>query len=514
MADGRIVEDAPTPYTELGISGVARYGGISRVYEEFLRELQGPAGMKLLREQRDNCPITGAFLFAAEYLARGTTFRVEPSAQPGVDKRMAAAVAERIRGAMFDDLETTWPDTISEALTMLPFGWAAMEMVFKKCQGSAPAQAAPLETPQLAGVQPEPGKDAAGPEGQGPAAAQTKFYPSRFKDGMIGWRKWGLRAQETMFMWEWDDESNPLVLQQMAPPDFKIRRIPLSKCLHFRTQTAKNNPEGRSILRNSVPSYLYCKNIQWVEGVGIERDLAGYPYFQVKEPDPAKGMVPPDIWNKNNPEMVILMNQLKTLVKSVRRDEQEGMVLPYWLNFTLASTGSRRAFDTNAVITRYQQRIAMTVMADFIMLGHEAVGSKALASTKSYLFTRSLTAFLTTICSTVNRFGIPLLMKLNGLPAELTPTLVCGDVDEVPLESLGQYISDLAGAGAPLFPDAELEEELRRRGSLPSAPADGALEFAPGAQEEEDPIVKPKPTVATADKRIGKRLARHAARRY
>src|SRR5713226_10709202 len=67
------------PFVELGITGVTRYGGISRVYEEFLKELQGPSGMKLYREMRDNDPITGAFLFAAQHLARHTTFRLDPA---------------------------------------------------------------------------------------------------------------------------------------------------------------------------------------------------------------------------------------------------------------------------------------------------------------------------------------------------------------------------------------------------------------------------------------------------
>lgn len=532
-----------TPYTEIGVSGVARYGGISRVYEEFLKELQGPTGMKLYREQRDNCPITGAFLFAAEYLARGVAFRVEPSVLPGVDRRMAAAVADRIKGALFDDMETTWPDTLSEILSMLTFGWAAMEMVFKKCHGSEITGAAPTSMLQLAGApsgvaspNATPGREVAGPAGQGPHAPDTRFYPSRYKDGLIGFRKWGLRAQETLFMWEWDDESNPLVLQQMAPPDYKVRRVPLTKCLHFRTQTAKNNPEGRSILRNSVPSYLYRKNMQWVEGVGVERDLAGYPYFQVKEPNVNLGLQVPDIWNKNNPEMVALMTKLQAMIKAVRRDEQEGMILPWWLTFNLASTGSRRAFDTNAIITRYDQRIAMSVMADFIMLGHEAVGSKALASTKSALFTAALSSLLDNVCAVVNRFGIPMLLRLNGIPGELAPMLAHEDVEETPIDAIGSYIQSLAGAGMPLFPDADLEEELRRRASLPTsgvhdAQADllsedmGREDTAlPGAEESPKPAptaaapVAPRPThagpVAVPAKRFTKRQGRRNDRRY
>ena len=58
----------------------------------------------------------------------------------------------------------------------------------------------------------------------------------------------------------------------------------MEKCLLFRTQTHKNNPEGRSILRNAYRSWYFKKRIEEIEGVGIERDLAGIPIAYV---DPA-----------------------------------------------------------------------------------------------------------------------------------------------------------------------------------------------------------------------------------
>ena len=74
------------------------------------------------------------------------------------------------------------------------------------------------------------------------------------------------------------------------------------------------------------------------------------------------------------------------MVKSIRRDEYEGLVLPHGFEFELVSTGGARQFDTNAIINRYDTKIAMTVLADFIMLGHQKVGSFALSSDKTELF--------------------------------------------------------------------------------------------------------------------------------
>lgn len=441
-------------YTNIGISGVARYGGISRVYEEFLKELQGPQGMRLYREAIDNDPIIGAILFAIQFLCRGVSFRMDmPVVRAGMDARRAEQVTHRVKGALFDDMDTSWPDLLSDILTMTAYGWAFHEVTYKKCQGSGTGES--LLPPDLSQIR-----------GQG--AEPQKFVPSKFDDGFIGWKSWGLRAQDTLFMWEWDTDSRAVVMQQQAPPDYKIRRIPLAKGLLFRTQLAKNNPEGRSILRNAMTSYLLKKNLQVVEAIGIERDLAGYPVISTVMPDTTKGVVPPDLWNPNDPAMVNLLSQTQRLVKAVRRDEQEGMVLPWWLKFELLTSGGSRSFDTTKIITRYDKNITLSVLADFVMLGHESVGSKALASTKSQMFTTALDALLDNVCAIINRFAIPQLLKLNGIPLEYCPHLEHSDPESIPLESLGRYIQALSSAGMPLFPNGELEESLLRMAKLPT----------------------------------------------
>lgn len=423
-------EDRGTAFSSYGISGVSRYGAISRVYEEFLKELQGPQGMKYYREMADNDPICGAILFAANHLCRKVSFSFKPADESNEAKK----VADFVGSCIFNDMENNWPDTISEILTMITFGWSVLEFRMKRRLG--------LNPPSF-GL-PEPGTNLSR-EGIGTIVSGRP--PSRFDDGKVGFRSWGLRSQETLFMWEWDEDSKATVMQQMAPPDYRIRRIPLSKTLHFRTQVSKNNPEGRSALRNAFTSYYMVKNLQIFEGIGIERDLAGYPVMQMKEPDPAKGQMPPDIWNTKDPNMTVLLGALQKIVRSVRRDEQEGLVLPWWVEFSLVGTGSRRRMETNQIIGRYHQRIAMSMMADFIMLGHEAVGSKALAATKISLFTSALSSFLDTIGATIDTSAVPTLLQFNSIPQELAPTFQHGDVENVNLEELGNFIAKIAGTG-------------------------------------------------------------------
>jgi hypothetical protein len=204
-----------------------------------------------------------------------------------------------------------------------------------------------------------------------------------------------------------------------------------------------------------------------IEGIGVERDLAGLPV----------AWVPPEILDPNAPQAEKnVLAQIKKIVVNIRRDEQEGVVFPLAYDeeghkvydLSLLSAGGRRNFDTNAIISRYQDNIAMTVLADFILLGHETVGSFALSSDKSELFSVALGAWLDNICETFNRKGIQQLFALNGWSTENLPKLCHGDIQSMPLDELGTYISQLAQAGMPLFPNSALEEQLLSNAHLKS----------------------------------------------
>ena len=228
----------------------------------------------------------------------------------------------------------------------------------------------------------------------------------------------------------------------------------------FRTESVKDNPEGRSILRNAYRSWYFKRRIQEIEAIGIERDLAGLPVIHAPERV--------EIWDQD-PDMVKINGALITMVKNLRRNESEGLVLPHGYEAELLSTGGTRQFDTNAIINRYDTKIAQTVLADFIMLGHEKTGSFALSSDKTELFSVALGAFLDIICETFNNQGIPSLIDINGSHfdgIEDYPTLAHGDVDKRDITKLSTFLKDMVGTGI-LIPDEELEDYVREAANLP-----------------------------------------------
>lgn len=256
----------------------------------------------------------------------------------------------------------------------------------------------------------------------------------------------------------------------MPPPDYGFITIPIKKAMLFRTESAKDNPEGRSILRNAYRPWYFKRRIQEIEAIGIERDLAGLPVFHVPEGT--------DIWDDTDSEMIKINAALTKMVKSVRRDEYEGLVLPHGFEFELVSTGGARQFDTNAIINRYDTKIAMTVLADFLMLGHNKVGSFALSSDKTELFSVAISSFLDVICETFNNQSIPALIDINGDHFNgITdyPKMTHGEIEDVDIKSAGQYIKDMAGIGI-LVPDDGLEDYVREIGHLPERTTDSRRE--------------------------------------
>ena len=184
-------------------------------------------------------------------------------------------------------------------------------------------------------------------------------------------------------------------------------------------------------------------------------------------------------------------------MRNIRRDENEGVVLPSGFELELLSTGGTRQFDTNAIINRYDTRIAMTVLADFIFLGHQQNGSWALSSDKTELFAMAIGAFLDIICETFNSQGIPALIDINGQHfAGITdyPKMTHGDIENADITKISTFIKDMTGIGV-LMPDDGLEDYIRQVGNLPERTVD-SRESDPQRDRQQNDNQPPEPETA------------------
>lgn len=329
-----------------------------------------------------------------------------------------------------EDMDVSWTDFISEVLSFLTYGWSYHEIVYKRRGGNS----------------------------------KRKETNSKYNDGLIGWRKLPLRSQDTLERWEYEGD-DLRGMWQSAPPNYEKIFIPLEKALHFRTKSRKGNPEGRSILRNAYRSWYFKKRIQELEGIGIERDLAGLPV-----------LITPEGFDISSPENLPQKLMAERLIRTVKRDENEGILLPHGWDLKLLTTGGSRQIDTNETIGRYNTAIATTMLSDFVTLGHEGVGSYALSSDKTALFASAMGAFLDVICQVMNNQAIPRLIDLNGDKFRHIsdyPKLVHGDIESRNLEELGNFLKTATGAGI-ITPDETLEDHIRREACLPERDPDTA----------------------------------------
>lgn len=408
-------------FTELGSSGLRRSGGI--INEEFLPNLQGVKGFKVYREMRDNDPVVGAMLYAIDKVVTRLEWKVE-----GEDERTAVFVQECL-----DDMSDSWDATLQNILSMLVYGWSFHEIVYKI---------------------------------RGGLTGDPKTN-SRFKDHRIGWRKWPVRAQETLQEWMLDERGGIQGMVQMDPSGGGLHRMPIDKALLFRTTTNRNNPEGYSLLRNAYRPWFYKRRIEEIEAVGIERDLAGLPM----------AFVPPEyLMGSANAAQKAVLQAVTEIVQNVKRNEQEGIVFPAAydeqgnrvFDLQLLSASGARQFDTGAVIQRYDQRISMSLLSDFLLLGSDKVGSFALGTAKVDLWTLAVDSIAKTIAEVVNQYAIPRLLKLNAMRTDKMPELTYGQVSSVELSEVADYVSKLMGVGA-ILPDPGLEGHLRSLGDLPES---------------------------------------------
>tara|TARA_R110000824_G_scaffold200218_2_gene384213 strand:+ start:1107 stop:2531 length:1425 start_codon:yes stop_codon:yes gene_type:complete len=429
----------------LGVTGLNRQGGL--VNEEWLRQLEGTKGVKVYTEMKDNDPIIGAILYAIKTLVRQTKATVQPSGTSEKHHYYAKFVNECL-----SDMSVSWPDFLSEALSMLPFGWAYFETLYKIRSGHT-------DDPKTNSI---------------------------YRDGRLGWRKFGIRAQDTLYRWEFSDEGETLGMWQMAPPNYELTFLPIEKCVHFRTESHKNNPEGRSILRNAYRSWFFCKRIQEIESIGIERDLAGLPVMQV----------PLELLSSNaTAAQKAVVDDFRDMIQKIRRDEYEGVVIPSetdidgnpsGFKLSLLSSGGRRPIDVNEIVKRYESRTALSVLGEFVLLGMDSHGSFALASSKTTLFAQALGTYLQTISTTFNEQAIAPLMRLNGWPeAEYYPKLVFSDIETPDVRELGAALTGLAGAGL-ITPDDTLEKWIREFANLP--PVDLGSERPAEEEAHEDEL--------------------------
>ena len=380
---------------EEGYTGLDEQSGY--INEERINALRGSNGMRTYREMAENDSTIGAILFTLKSLIKGAKWMVQPYEDTPLDQKNADFVEE-----CFGDMRFSMQDTIEEALNFLEYGFSVGEIVFKKRNGE-----------QL-----------------------SKTRSSKYNDKKIGIAKIAGRDQWSITQGKWhyglavDGTEDEVIGFRQQTISGQTADVNINNCLHLRTTVVKDNPEGKSILRNGYRSWFYKTKIENIEAIGVERDLAGLPVATI----PASWMSKDADENSK-----ALYAAMKKIVKNIRNDEQASLVLPFvpdehgnnTIKLELMNSGGKRQFQTGEIIRRYDTGILMSVIMDFLMLGTSGGGgSYALAYTKADIFTQALRAWVNIVEDGFNTQVIPKLMNINGYNGNM-PKLVAVGIEKI-----------------------------------------------------------------------------------
>lgn len=396
----------------VGDTGLRHQGGV--LYEEHRQALVGDRAIAVYKEMSEEDSTIGAALLAIDNLVRRVPWDFEPAPDSEAEGERWADLCRSAIG----DMSMSWADTISSIFTMVPFGWSYHNVVLKRRDGEQPYK----------------------PDDPNAAAS------SDYDDGLVGWRVLSPRSQDSKLRWELDTAGNVRGMWQQ-PLVGPAVLIPIERSALFRTSTKKNSPEGTSALRTAHWAYFALRRIEIAEGIGVERDLCGIPV----------GGAPNDYLKTDaKPAHQAAVAGMKRALMNIRNNENAALIWPTEYDdkgnekfpLKLMTSGGRRQFDVSAIIQRKRAEMAGCLLADWLSIGHEQNGSRAVAMPKMDLFTTCLGTWTQGVADIFDAHLTPRLMRANGVAAKLRPRLRPGKVDQVDMEQFAQAWSALVNSGA------------------------------------------------------------------
>jgi hypothetical protein len=299
-----------------------------------------------------------------------------------------------------NDMERPWSMVLGDVLSMFQYGYSILEKVYKIRRGDS----------ELAEMR------------------------SDYDDGLIGWRDFSPVGQDTVTQWIYD-ENGKIVRVEQQTNAHGTKVVDYDRLVHFRPSAHKNNPEGRALLRPCYRPWFFKTKIEEIEGIGVERDLAGLPVATV----PVDFMQPgAETWKQT------IVTNYRDMVRKVRRDRYEGLVLPSTtkpdglpsgFTFGLLTSGGRRPVDVNEIAKRYDTRIAMALMIEYTLLGSGPNGSRSLHSDKTETLALATGAWMQGVAESFKPATAE-LMRYNGWPVALTPDMAYTDIEKADVSTI------------------------------------------------------------------------------
>lgn len=403
----------------IGYSGLKIFDGI--VESEMVKELKYPESNKTFKKMMLH-PAVNSSVGLHKSMIGKAIYRIEEPANSSTEEKQQTDI---IRQMLFEDMEVSFQSVISQAMTMIDYGFAPLEIIFRR---------------------------------------RTNASGSLYDDGLIGLRRLSLRHQESIEKFEWDDrgEYPTAIVQNISLLSDPYNRfnltgntkkvIPITKndknkILLFTAGDNKDNPYGTSPLRNVYLPLRFLQAIEELESSGVAKDLQGLPVLSI----PAQYMS-----KDASPEQQQFFLWAQNIVRNIQMNSQSGLVLPQvydpetrqpLFKMELLSTEGKKNYDTTKIKEYYRQMIFVGLSADVLMQGVGSVGSYAIGSLKTTLTGQAVENYLKHIIDVFNNQLIRQVYELNAWDATRRCKLDYDGFEDIQIDEYSKAIQRMAATG-------------------------------------------------------------------
>lgn len=364
---------------------------------------------------------------------RAATWTVDPASDDNEDLERAA-FAEH---ALFDELDGGWDDFLRRALNYLDFGFAVFERIGEHREVRF-------------SYEPEDGE---------PVEIRREMVVPRL----------GERLQRTIQEWhpEEDDRSKlDHIVQwfgdQVAPT---MVEIPASQLVVFTNDQEGDDWRGTSLLRAAYQSYDYKLKLENLEAIAYERSMGVPVIYPPKDADDdqldavEEGLK--GLWQRHGAYGVMPGPRADDI-----EDGNQG-----W-RFEVVSIPGDAGRSATEQIQRHEAAMTRNVLAEFMRLGHEQSGSRAVGEVQQDVYYQGVEAHSRYVEDIVTEQVIRPLIQWNyGTDAEI-PRLRASNIQARNVEVLAKAGSQLIQHGA-IIPNLETENAFRDVLDLPQREAEG-----------------------------------------
>lgn len=367
------------PKQEIGDSGTRKSRGV--ISDDYNPNLQGNNAIKVYDEMRKSDGTVRAAMLVTSLPIRRAKWFVNPVSPEKTDED----VADFVKHALFEWIDSSWDDVVRQALLMLPFG----VMVFEKVYG-------------------------------------VKTFNGKT---FITISKLAPRLPKSIQQWELSDGT--FGIQQVMQKG-GLAEIPASKLLIFVNEREGDNWWGTSMLRAAYRHWYHKDKFYKIDAIAFERQGLGVPLIKM-----------PKGYTVSDEQKAI------TAAANLRAAESGYLILPPDYEAEFMNMGASSTRDPQNSINHHNKEILQSVLAQFLELGQTSSGggSRALSEDQSDLFLKAMESIATNIISVINKDLIPELVDMNFDNIEIYPKLDFSGISRTDVKAMAESFASLVTSG-------------------------------------------------------------------